>query len=673
VGGGSRLLAQFTPPRRVTAPGKATSTYHLGLDYFEHLVIAHEDAGELAVESFAATELVDSAPLGKGTEPSLAFSVLGSYISYCAAPANSAGDLKVFLRSRLSGPWSDPKPVSEGAGDDHRPCLQVTSLGRPVIAWERRTAGAPTEVWFRRGTDLPVKIGPGEAPALVLGDANRAYVFFLRGGDVYTTKESSQSPGFFPPATKITNLPGRTRFPPRAGVLGKRAVFLCFERDGRIFLANDRLGDFVDPVAIDDGLVGGAGGDGSAQPAFTISANGAVGFALEKGRDVYTTLGATFFVPPATPAFVTPESETSPAVAVDSFANVYLGFLRSGILYFANNAGLPQAQFEATPRSGEAPLEVSFRDESIGDVTGWLWDFADGTTSAERHPLHVFAESGAYKVRLRVSGPGGQSPIEYEELVLVSDARNVMRLGDVAAFPGQRDVYVPVIATHDRAAQGLTLAATYDPAVLEVRDVVYDETNISSYKPELFAVNISDDPAEPFVTTGVLFDVLEPFDGRVFPAGLGQRVANIIVDVSQDAVQGTSTRIELTNQVGRPPLNNIFTVDGFSILPQLEEGGTVEIRQLHFPPPRFFRRGDSDSNGVINLTDAITTLSYLFAGGPPPGCYDAADVVDDGKLDITDATFLLSFLFKSGSYPPAPYPDWGLDPTEDELPECLLR
>ncbi|MGH3113829.1 MAG: PKD domain-containing protein, partial [Gaiellaceae bacterium] len=38
----------------------------------------------------------------------------------------------------------------------------------------------------------------------------------------------------------------------------------------------------------------------------------------------------------------------------------------------------PVADFDATPRSGPAPLSVAFEDRSSGGPTSWLWSFGDG-------------------------------------------------------------------------------------------------------------------------------------------------------------------------------------------------------------------------------------------------------------------------------------------------------
>jgi hypothetical protein len=105
---------------------------------------------------------------------------------------------------------------------------------------------------------------------------------------------------------------------------------------------------------------------------------------------------------------------------------------------------------------------------------------------------------------------------------------------------------------------------------------------------------------------------------------------------------------------------------------------TVSVRLLSEPPPppgTRFVRGDADSDGNINLTDAVRVLNFLFLGGTAPACLDAADADDSGGLSITDAVRILNWLFTSGVVPPPPSPNTaaydasscGLDPTQDEL------
>ena len=52
---------------------------------------------------------------------------------------------------------------------------------------------------------------------------------------------------------------------------------------------------------------------------------------------------------------------------------------------------------------------VAFKDESVGNVSSWKWEFGDGTSSIEQYPLHSYAKAGQYVVTLYIEGPAGKS------------------------------------------------------------------------------------------------------------------------------------------------------------------------------------------------------------------------------------------------------------------------
>ena len=86
-------------------------------------------------------------------------------------------------------------------------------------------------------------------------------------------------------------------------------------------------------------------------------------------------------------------------------------------------------------------------------------------------------------------------------------------------------------------------------------------------------------------------------------------------------------------------------------------------------------RGDSNSDGSINLTDGVIPLLYLFSGGDAPACMDSADANDTGAIEITDAIIIFGWLFTGGNAPAPPGPtspgylssDCGEDLSEDGI------
>ena len=79
-----------------------------------------------------------------------------------------------------------------------------------------------------------------------------------------------------------------------------------------------------------------------------------------------------------------------------------------------------------------------------------------------------------------------------------------------------------------------------------------------------------------------------------------------------------------------------------------------------------FVRGDADQNGVLNVTDVVVILGYLFWGAET-SCLGALDVNDSGTVDIADAIRLVRYIFGEASPPAAPFPECGYAPSGSAL------
>jgi len=70
----------------------------------------------------------------------------------------------------------------------------------------------------------------------------------------------------------------------------------------------------------------------------------------------------------------------------------------------------PVADFRTAPKSGPAPLTVTFTNKSTdpdGDSFKSSWDFGDGSTSSALNPTHVFTEPGTFTIVLIVTDARG--------------------------------------------------------------------------------------------------------------------------------------------------------------------------------------------------------------------------------------------------------------------------
>lgn len=123
--------------------------------------------------------------------------------------------------------------------------------------------------------------------------------------------------------------------------------------------------------------------------------------------------------------------------------------------------------------------------------------------------------------------------------------------------------------------------------------------------------------------------------------------------------------------IALPPLFVAPTRRDFSLRPGSPCIGTgkdgSDMGAIPYAGDPAFVRADSNFDGTVDLSDAVSTLRFLFGGSDPPACLDALDADDTGKVEITDPIFTLTFLFLSGTPIPPPYPDAGPDPTPDAL------
>ena len=80
-----------------------------------------------------------------------------------------------------------------------------------------------------------------------------------------------------------------------------------------------------------------------------------------------------------------------------------------------------------------------------------------------------------------------------------------------------------------------------------------------------------------------------------------------------------------------------------------------------------FVRGDINADGLVDLSDAVFVLNFLFLGGSAPTCRKSADTNSSTAVDLSDAVFILGHLFLGGNAPAAPYSECGLSPVDDGL------
>lgn len=61
--------------------------------------------------------------------------------------------------------------------------------------------------------------------------------------------------------------------------------------------------------------------------------------------------------------------------------------------------------------------------------------------------------------------------------------------------------------------------------------------------------------------------------------------------------------------------------------------------------------GDANGDALVNITDVVYMINYIFGGGPAPNPLPAGDANCDELANISDAVYLISYIFSSGQAP----------------------
>jgi aminopeptidase N len=61
--------------------------------------------------------------------------------------------------------------------------------------------------------------------------------------------------------------------------------------------------------------------------------------------------------------------------------------------------------------------------------------------------------------------------------------------------------------------------------------------------------------------------------------------------------------------------------------------------------------GDANGNGVINVSDVVFLINYIFSSGPAPNPLAVGDADCSGSINISDAVRLVNYIFSGGAAP----------------------
>ena len=71
--------------------------------------------------------------------------------------------------------------------------------------------------------------------------------------------------------------------------------------------------------------------------------------------------------------------------------------------------------------------------------------------------------------------------------------------------------------------------------------------------------------------------------------------------------------------------------------------------QMRVLPP--YLCGDASGDQLVDISDAVALIAYIFSGGPAPNPLASGDVNCDTAVDISDPVYLIAYIFSGGPAP----------------------
>jgi PKD repeat protein len=375
--------------------------------------------------------------------------------------------------------------------------------------------------------------------------------------------------------------------------------------------------------------------------------------------------------------------------------------------------GIPaDASAEATPTQGTAPLAVRLEAETTPECEDvrYEWTLPDGATLDGQAVDHVFTEPGRHIVTLRIESDNGCRAstsviVVVEPLAGSLDPWQASVIGspDFGIF-GQA-TQVGNNTAFELFAGGDRLLGTSDDNGFVHRELDCDGVlvaRIDEIESSMFGAQVGIGMRENLETGAAhasLVLEIQPAGGELrflrrslasestrtasetsaipLPLWLRLQRRGDVVSASWSADGSAWTDAGSAELPGLGPTllagvvaigNEPSRAETTFLLLRARLSG-VDLRCESAP---VFRRGDTNGDGSLDLSDPVATFGHLFLGSAAPACPDAEDADDSGAIDLSDGIFTLGFLFRGTTEPPLPGPEsCGPDEAADELGDCV--
>lgn len=141
---------------------------------------------------------------------------------------------------------------------------------------------------------------------------------------------------------------------------------------------------------------------------------------------------------------------------------------------------------------------------------------------------------------------------------------------------------------------------------------------------------------------------------------------NLFGNIDGDYVDCASDQADINGNISADPLfcdldNKDISISASSPCNALQNSCNVLIGAGDIGCGQYLC-GDANGDLVVNISDAVYLIGYIFSGGAEPDPYLSGDADCNGRINLTDIVYIIKFAFMDGHTP--------CDPNGDGLPDC---
>jgi len=304
-----------------------------------------------------------------------------------------------------------------------------------------------------------------------------------------------------------------------------------------------------------------------------------------------------------------------------------------------------EATFSTNVTAGMVPLAVQFTDESIGEPTGWFWDFGDGNTSTKEDPCHVYVSPGSYQVNLTVSDAYSESSCTGSSLISV----NKPPKPDASFHANVTSGVAPLTVGFTDTSTGDITGRFWkfgDGATATGRNVTHTYSSPGSFTANL-TVNGpgGDDTAQTTITVNPLQSSEVSFTANVTGGSSPLAVRFSDTSVPTPTSWNWSFGDGATSTEQNPV--HVYTTDGTYTVTLTVNGGEDTCTWTDYIRVTSILLGDANGDGEVNQVDTLRVLKEVVGIQTTPEKdtdeFRRTDVHLNSVIDVGDAMFIAQY------------------------------